>query len=123
MPCWNRGVGGENALGFHGVHIVFGRGTGPSVQPAFEQRQKILSRHAFHPDGSLKVEPELALKHSVNAFDLLLLAELYSVADELGSADVAAVLAGWLRSALLDRATGFVAALALQKEFHSFPAA
>ena len=93
------------------------------IQSAFEQREEVLAGHAFHSHGPLEVEPELALQHPVYAFDLLLLAKLFAVADELGAAHVAAMLAGRLSAAFLDRAAGLVAPLALQKELHSFPAA
>ena len=42
--------------------------------------------------GALEVEPELALQQAVDALDLLLLAKLKAVAEDLGTA--AAVLAG-----------------------------
>jgi hypothetical protein len=71
----------------------------------------------------LEIEAKLPLQHSVYAFDLLFFAQLFAVADELSTADVAAVLARRLSTALLDRAARLIASLALQKEFHSFPAA
>src|SRR5262249_12897611 len=93
------------------------------VEATFEQGEQVLAGDAFRAYGALEIEPELALQHAVNAFDLLLLAQLLAVTDELGATDVAAVLAGWLRAAFFNRAARLVAALALQKQLHSFPAA
>jgi hypothetical protein len=66
--------------------------------------------------GALKVETELTLQESVDPLDLLLLAELKAVAEDLGAAT--AVLTGRV-IAPLDRALVLETTIALQKELHA----
>ena len=66
--------------------------------------------------GALEVEAELALEQAVDALDLLLLAKLHAVAEDLGTA--AAMLAGRVVAAL-DRALVLETAVALQKQLHA----
>src|SRR5690606_28739333 len=56
------------------------------VEPALEQLQQRLTRDAARPLGRLEVAPELVLEHAVDALDLLLLAQLDAVADDLRAA-------------------------------------
>src|SRR5205085_8587876 len=78
------------------------------VEATLKQGKQVLAGDAFGAHGALKIEPELALQHAVDAFDLLLLTQLLAVAAELGAADVAAMLAGRLRAAFLDGAARLV---------------
>src|SRR5262249_20025980 len=93
------------------------------VQAPLEQREQVLAGDTLHPNGSLKVQPELSFEHAVDSFYLLLFPELLAVPDELCPPNVSAMLTGWLGAALLDGTTRLVTPLALQEQFHSFPAA
>src|SRR5436190_7702896 len=86
------------------------------VEPQLELAQELIAGDAGVLRGALEVEPELALQQAVDALDLLLLAKLNAVAENLRAP--AAVLAGGVVAAL-DGAFVLEAAIALQEEFHS----
>jgi len=86
------------------------------VEAAFEKRQKVLARDAFHARGALEVVAKLSFEDEVNSLDLLLLAQLQAVAlQSLAAAHRVSVLSGRLRAALLNRARRLETAVALQK--------
>src|SRR5688572_10023364 len=88
------------------------------VEPPLEQLQQRLAGDPARAIRHLEVPAELVLQHAVDALDLLLLAQLQTVADQLGLAQLA-VLPG-REVALLDRTLLRVAALPLQEELHPF---
>ena len=88
------------------------------VQAALQQLEQRLAGDAARPVRHLEVAAELVLEHPVDALDLLLLAQLQAVADDLRLAQLA-VLAR-RQVALLDRALLGVAALSLEEELHAF---
>src|SRR5438552_6460153 len=69
------------------------------VETQLELAKKHFAGDAFLCCGAREVEPELALQQAINALDLLLLAKLQSVAENLGAAP--AVLAGRVIAALV----------------------
>src|SRR5436190_12357285 len=88
------------------------------VEPPLQQLQQRLAGDPARPVGHLEVAPELVLQHAVDALDLLLLAQLQTVPDQLRLAQLAVLPRRQV--ALLDCALLRVAALALQKELHAF---
>ena len=88
------------------------------VEPPLEQLQQRLAGDAARAIRHLEVAAELVLEHAVDALDLLLLAQLQAVADELRLAELAVLPRREV--ALLDRALLRVAALPLQEELHAF---
>src|ERR1019366_1915095 len=87
------------------------------VETALEKREQVLARDAAHALGRLERQPELPLENSVEALQLLLLAELDAVAEDLGPA--LAVLAG-REIAALDGALVREAAVSLEEQLHAF---
>ena len=73
------------------------------------------------PLGSFEIAAELILEHAVDAFHLLLFAQLQAVAREL-RLPCLAVLTG-REIALLDCALLRVASLAFEEQLHALPAA
>src|SRR5258708_2278636 len=55
-----------------------------TVEPALEAAQQVFAGDALHACGFFERVAELAFQHAVNAANLLLFAELKTVADELG---------------------------------------
>src|SRR3954464_915031 len=90
------------------------------VEPALQQAQQVLTRHARLAARLVVVGAELLLEHAVVAARLLLLAKLQPVLGLLRAA--ASVLARRVR-APLDAALVGEAALALQEELHALAAA
>ena len=93
------------------------------IQPALQGQQQGHAGHALHVLRVAEVAAELAFLDAVNAARLLLFAQLRREIRFL-------VLEGTLLAvharriiALFEGALGRIAALALQKEFHAFPAA
>src|SRR5689334_5594521 len=73
---------------------------------------------------TLEVVTKLSFKNEVDAFDFLLLAQLLAVTDQrFAAAQRAAMLSGRLGTALLNRASGFITTIALQKELCAFATA
>src|SRR4051812_38606640 len=91
------------------------------VEAPFEELQQRLAGNAAGPLGGLEVAPELIFQHTVNTLDLLLLAQLQSVAGELRLAGFA-MLSG-REITLLDRALLGVAALPFEEQLHRLAAA
>src|ERR1051326_8429217 len=90
------------------------------VEPKLELAKKILAGDAGALLRASEVRAELALQKSVDALDLLLLAKLNAIAENLGTP--AAVLAGGVITAL-DGALVLETAIALQEELHSLSTA
>ena len=88
------------------------------VHAPLEQLQQRLAGDAAGAVRHLEVAAELVLQHAVNALDLLLLAQLQAVADQLRLPQLAVLPRRQV--ALLDRALLRVAALPLQEELHAF---
>src|SRR5512140_426532 len=87
------------------------------VETALEQREQVLARDAPHALGLLEREAELALENPVEALDLLLLAELDAVPEDLRPA-LAVLTRGEI--AALDGALVGEAAVPLEEQLHSF---
>src|SRR5205814_1195445 len=68
------------------------------VEPQLELAKKHLAGDALLRVGALEVQPELLLQQPINALDLLLLAKLQAIAEDLRA--TAAVLAGCVIAAL-----------------------
>src|SRR5262245_1439746 len=90
------------------------------VEPPLEELEQRLAGDPAAPIGHLEVAPELSLEHSVDATQLLLLAQLGRVLGELRAR--LPVLAGRI-VAPLDRALVGVAPLALEKELQPLASA
>ena len=88
------------------------------VEAALQQLEQRLAGDAARAVRHLEVAAELVLEHAVDALDLLLLAQLQAVADDLRLAQLAVLAGGHV--ALLDRALLGVAALSLEEELHAF---
>src|SRR5262249_22631283 len=86
------------------------------VEPPFEQLEERLAGDAPLAVGDLEIPAELVFEHTVDALDLLLLAQLEAVAHQLRLAPLA--LLTRRQVALLDRAFRGVAALPFQEELH-----
>src|SRR6476659_9558734 len=91
---------------------------GDVIEAPFEQLQQRFAGDPPLPLGRFEVAPELIFQHAVNALDLLLLAQLHAVTDELRFARLA-MLTG-REVPLLDRALLRVAPLPFQEELHAF---
>jgi hypothetical protein len=90
------------------------------VEPALEQREKILTSSALHPARRVHGLGELRLEQSVHSLDLLLFAELHA---EIGKARATVPVLARRVVPLLDGALFAVAAIALQKQLLGFAAA
>src|SRR5262245_49254983 len=88
------------------------------VHAPLEQLQQRLAGDAARALRHLEVAAELVLEDAVNALDLLLLAQLQAVADQLGLAQLAVLPRRQV--ALLDGALLRVAALSLEEKLHPF---
>src|SRR4029450_5220855 len=74
--------------------------------------------------SAFEVVSELALEDEVDSFDFLLLAQLLAVANQrLAATQGVTMLSGRLRTPFLNRASGFVTTIALQKQFRAFATA
>src|ERR1043165_1999895 len=94
------------------------------VQPPLEQEQKVLTRNSLHASSAFEIVAKLPFQNEVNTFDLLLLAQLLAIANErFAAAHGVTVLSGRLRTAFLNRASGFVTTIALQKKLRAFATA
>src|SRR6266542_2947284 len=90
------------------------------IEPALEQDEQRFAGHPLAPFRDVEVATKLPLEHPIDAAELLLLAQLDRVFRELGSR--LTVLTGRIVSPL-DGALVRVAALALEEQFDTFPAA
>src|SRR6476661_5952662 len=88
------------------------------VEAAFEQLQQRLAGDPARPVRHLEIAAELVLQHAVDSLDLLLLAQLQTVAHELRLPQLAVL--SRRQVALLNRALLRIAALPLQEELHAF---
>jgi hypothetical protein len=94
------------------------------VQTPLEQKQQVLTGDSLHAGSTFEVVAKLPFKNEVNAFYLLLLAQLLAVADKrFATAQGVTVLSGRLGTAFLNRASGFVTTIALQKKLCAFATA
>jgi hypothetical protein len=94
------------------------------VQPSLEQEQEVLARNSLLASSAFEVVAKLPFQNEVDTFDLLLLAQLLAVANErFAAAHGVTVLSGRLRTAFLNRASGFVTTIALQKKLGAFATA
>jgi hypothetical protein len=94
------------------------------IEAALQQEQKVLAGDALHTRSPLEVVTKLSFKNEVDAFDFLLLAQLLAVTDQrFAAAQRAAMLSGRLGTAFLNRASGFITTIALQKELCTFTTA
>src|SRR5579862_5165854 len=89
-----------------------------AVQTALETTQQVLAGDAFLVRGFFKADAELRFQHAVDAAGFLLLAQLQSVAYQLGFAVFAMLPRNEV--ALFNGALLAVAAFTLQKQFHAF---
>jgi len=100
--------------------------TGPIngiVQSAFEQEQQVFTCDALHARRAFKVISKLTFEDEVDAFDLLLLAQLLAIANQgLTAAQRITVLPGRLRATLFNGARGFVASITFEKKLCTFAA-
>src|SRR5262245_18518176 len=108
LPCLRTG-GGE------------AKTVGDVVEPPFEQLQECFASNTASALRLFEVTTELILQHAVNALDLLLLAQLHAVSNELRLSRLA-VLAGH-KVALFKRALLRIAALAFEEQFDALAAA
>ena len=87
------------------------------VQPPLELREQVRARDALAPLGAREGQPELALEKPVDALDLLLLAQLNAVAEQLRPPP--SVLPRGVVAAL-DRALVLETAVPLEEQLHPF---
>src|ERR1022692_931155 len=88
------------------------------VEPALEELEQVLARHALHPDRLVVVAAELALGQPIESLDLLLLAQLRPVVRQLAPPRLA-VLAGRVGATPVAAFVG-VAAVPLEEQLHVF---
>jgi hypothetical protein len=91
------------------------------VNSTLEAQKQIFAGDSLPPVRLLEIVGELILKNPIDAFHLLLFAQLDPVSNRLG-AMIAAVLS-WRKIALLDGAGIPEAAVSLEEELHAFPPA
>src|ERR1035438_3739038 len=89
-----------------------------AVETPLERAQQVLARDALHLDRFGEGVAELGFEHAIDAAHLLLFAKLQPVADGLLGFAGLPVLSGH-EVAALDGTLFSVAALTLQKQFHS----
>src|SRR5438094_758075 len=90
------------------------------VQTAFQLDEKVLAGHAFLADGAFKISAELVFKNAVDALDLLLLAQLQTVTDDLSLASLTVL--SRRKVSLFDGARRLEAALPFEEQLHAFSA-
>src|SRR5215831_13249346 len=79
------------------------------IQAALEQKQKILARDSLLPGRALEIVSKLSFENEIDAFDLLLFAQLLAIAGQrLAAPQRIAVLSGRLRTTFFNRTRGFV---------------
>ena len=91
------------------------------IQSAFQEDQKRFASDSFPLFSSFKVIGKLIFKHSVNALNLLFLAELHPIPNNFWSM-ISAVLS-WRKVAFLDGAGIPEASVAFKEELHSLSSA
>src|SRR6478609_2895258 len=89
-----------------------------TLSMALEELEERLAGDAARSLRRLEIAAELVLEHTVDALDLLLLAQLQTVPDQLRLAQLPVLPRRQV--ALLNRALLRVAALPLQEELHAF---
>ncbi len=86
------------------------------IQSPLKQEQQVLAGDSLHAGSAFEVVSKLPFKNEIDAFDLLLLAQLLAITDQrFAASHRVAVLSGRLRTAFFNRASGLVAPIALQK--------
>ncbi len=94
------------------------------VQPTFEQEQKVFAGNPLHARSALEIVTELSFKDEVDAFDLLLLAQLLAVSDQrLAATHRVAMLSGRLCTAFFNRTRRLVTPVTFKKKLCTFTAA
>src|ERR1044071_158819 len=94
------------------------------VQSPLQKEQEVLAGNPLHASSAFEVVAKLPFKNEVDTFDLLLLAQLLAVTDQrLAASQRVSVLSGRLSTAFLNRASGFVTTIALQKKLRAFATA
>jgi hypothetical protein len=94
------------------------------IEPPLEKEQQVLAGDPLHARSAFEVVAKLTFENEVDTLNLLLLAQLLAIADQrLAASQRVAMLPGWLGTAFLNRASGFVTTITLQKELCAFATA
>jgi hypothetical protein len=94
------------------------------IQATLKQEQQVLTCDSLHASGPFKVVAKLAFENEINPFDLLLLAQLLTIANQrFTAAQGISVLPRWLCTTLFNRTRRLVASVPFKKKFCSLAAA